>query len=89
MNVNVKLLCQMIISLAIIGPFWYIAHEIIFHGSQIDPTVREIAGVLISNVVPLVTGIAGFWIGSSLSSASKDHDIARAIEEKSNASSTP
>lgn len=84
MNPNVKLVCQMIISLAIIGPFWYVAHAIIFHGSQIDPSVREIASGLIYTVAPLVTGIAGFWIGSSLSSASKDHDI-KILEEKANA----
>jgi len=82
MNTNVKLLCQMVISLSIIGPFWWLAHAIIFNGSTIDPTVREIAGTIISNVVPMVTGIAGFWIGSSLSSAAKDQTINKAMESK-------
>lgn len=81
MTANIKLLCQMIISLAIIGPFWWLAHSIIFSGAKIDPTVREIAGTIISNIVPMVTGIAGFWIGSSLSSASKDHTINKALEK--------
>jgi len=72
----------MIISLAIIAPFWWFAHEIVFHGSAIDPTVREIAGTIIANIVPMVTGIAGFWIGSSLSSASKDQTINKAMESK-------
>ncbi len=82
MNPNVKLLCQMIISLAIIGPFWWFAHEIVFNGASIDPGVREIASIIIGNVVPLVTGIAGFWIGSSLSSSAKDHVISQVATSK-------
>lgn len=88
-NPNIKVFCQMIISLAVIGPFWWFAYEVIFHGSNIDPSVREMATIVISNVVPLVTAVIGFWIGSSYASAMKDHSIMTLAASKTTPETPP
>ena len=77
MTPNTKLTFQLIVSLAVILPFWGFVAMIFFFGDQVDSswrdTIQQITGGLLA-----AFGLAiGFWLGTSLSSASKDNTISQ------------
>jgi hypothetical protein len=74
MNSNVKLLAQFLISTEVIGLLVWMVH-ILVSTPAIAPETRQVLENVVANIIPLAAGAVGFWLGSSLSSASKDHTI--------------
>lgn len=75
MNPNVRMVCQLIISLALILPFWMLVYCLFFKAASIDPTVRDTVNQVTGALVGTFLLAAGFWLGTSLSSSSKDATI--------------
>jgi hypothetical protein len=77
MNTNVRLLVQFLVTTELLALLVWLLHTVIHQAETINPTVRDVVVTVLYQIVPLVTAAVGYWIGSSVSSASKDHLIAR------------
>jgi len=77
-----KVGAQLLISLAIILPFWGLLYLVFIYGMRLDPASQSLFKDIMIQVVPIVTAIIGFWIGSSHGSATKDQVIADMAKEK-------
>lgn len=76
MNPNVKLLAQFLISSEVIGLLVWMVHVLVAN-PVITPETRQVLENVVANIIPLAAAAVGFWLGSSLSSASKDHTISQ------------
>lgn len=74
MNANLKMLVQFLITTEIIGLLVWMLH-IVVASPDITPAARDVLNTVLYQIVPLVTGLVGFWVGTSLSSSAKDHTI--------------
>jgi uncharacterized membrane protein YeaQ/YmgE (transglycosylase-associated protein family) len=71
------MLCQLVVSVLIIGPFWFYVYFLLTRAGAIDPSVKDSINQVTGAVLTFVAGIVGFWLGSSLSSSSKDATISQ------------
>lgn len=74
---TLRLTFQFIITLAVIVPFWLFVYAIFFHGAMVDSSMRDTVNQVTGGIMTAFAGALGFWIGSSLSSSSKDHTISQ------------
>lgn len=79
MNANLKMLVQFLITSEIIGLLIWLLSMVVGH-PDITPPVRDVLTTVLYQIVPLVTAALGFWLGTSLSSASKDQTILNATK---------
>ena len=68
---------QLLISLVLLGGCFGFLFMIFFSGVKVDPTLKESLNQTTGAVLAIIGGVAGFWIGTSLSSVRKDAVIAR------------
>lgn len=80
MSSNARMFCQLVISLALILPFWGLVWCLFFKAASIDPSVRDTVNQVTGALIGTFLLAAGFWLGTSLSSASKDAVIAQATK---------
>lgn len=72
---SLRLLAQLYISTLLIAPAWAYFYFLLTQGGSIADNVKDSVTLITGTVLALLTGVAGFWIGSSLSSSAKDHTI--------------
>lgn len=77
MTPQFRLVCQLIVSLAVVLPFWGFVFCLFFLAREIDPTVRDVVNQIAGAVVGAFLMAIGFWLGTSLSSSSKDQTISQ------------
>lgn len=65
-------LSQLLISLVLLAGGFAFLYGVFFSGHHIDPTSKESLTQVTGGVLALISGVAGFWIGTSLSSLRKD-----------------
>lgn len=70
-------LSQLLISLVLLGGSFAFLYGVFFSGHPIDPTSKESLTQVTGGVLAIVSGVAGFWIGTSLSSLRKDSALAK------------
>jgi len=70
-----QMLARLYVSTIIIVPAWAYFYFLLVAGGQIAESVRDSVTLITGTVLALLSGVAGFWIGSSQSSASKDQHI--------------
>lgn len=75
MTPKFKLICQLAISAMVLLGYYAFQYALFFHAKEIDATVRD---VLVQNNGAQIGAfglVVGYWIGTSLSSFSKDTTI--------------
>lgn len=77
MNPNIKLLAQFLVTSQLFAMLVWLLYTLINSPPAMNTTVRDVVVTVLYQIVPTVTGAIGFWIGSSLSSASKDSTISQ------------
>lgn len=75
MTPQFKLVCQLIISIIVILGFFAFVFALFFLAKAIDPSVKDSLTQISGGLLAAFGGICGFWLGTSLSSAAKDHTI--------------
>lgn len=75
MTANMKLACQLVVSVCVILPFWGFVFLLFFYARSIDPSVRDTITQITGALIAAFGAVIGFWIGTSLSSAAKDSTI--------------
>jgi hypothetical protein len=65
-------LSQLLISILLISGGFFFLYMIFFSGVKIDEGMKESLNQTTGAVLALISGVAGFWIGTSLSSMRKD-----------------
>lgn len=78
-------LSQLLISLVLLGGCFAFLYGVFFSGVIIDPNSKESLTQVTGGVLAIISGVAGFWIGTSLSSLRKDSAISKTIKESSSA----
>jgi hypothetical protein len=63
---------QLLISVILLGGCFAFLYGVFFSGVAIDPTSKESLIQVTGGVLALLSGVAGFWLGTSLSSLRKD-----------------
>lgn len=76
---NVSLFAQVIISVIFLAIFGYLVHWLTGEGRRIDGSVREPLVLVLGTLLGIVASVAGFWLGTSISSAKKDAVISDAM----------
>lgn len=77
---------QLLISIILLGGCFAFLYGVFFSGAAIDPTSKESLIQVTGGVLALLSGVAGFWLGTSLSSLRKDSTISKTTtKEQSNA----
>lgn len=76
---------QLLISLVLLGGCFAFLYGVFFSGHVIDPTSKESLTQVTGGVLALISGVAGFWIGTSLSSLRKDSTISKSVKESPSA----
>lgn len=74
-------LSQLLISLVLLGGCFAFLYGVFFSGHPIDPNTKESLTQGTGSVFAIISGVAGFWIGTSLSSLRKDSTISKTIKE--------
>lgn len=74
-------LSQLLISLVLLGGCFAFLYGVFFSGHSIDPNSKESLTQVTGGVLAIISGVAGFWIGTSLSSLRKDSAITKSIKE--------
>jgi len=77
MTPKFKLICQLIISVIVILGFFGFVFALFFFARSIDPSVKESLTQISGALIAAFGGVVGFWLGTSLSSAGKDHTISQ------------
>lgn len=77
MSANFKLICQLVISAMVILGFYAFVFTFFFFAKQIDPSVRDSLTQISGALIAAFGGVVGFWLGTSLSSSSKDATISQ------------
>jgi hypothetical protein len=80
MSPNIKIAAQILITTELMIMFAWMLHTLVSQTNMTQP-VRDVFVIVLYQVVPLVTGAVGFWMGTSLSSAAKDHHISKSTEK--------
>lgn len=75
MTPQFKLVCQLVVSIIVILGFFGFVFALFFFAQAIDPTVRDALTQISGALIAAFGGVVGFWLGTSLSSASKDQTI--------------
>lgn len=70
-----QLFARLYISTLILVPSWAYFYFLLTHGEAIAAGVKDSVTLITGTVLTLLAGVAGFWIGSSQSSTSKDNTI--------------
>lgn len=70
-----QLMARLYVSTLIIVPSWAYFYFLLTNGGEIAESVKDSVTLITGTVLALLSGAAGFWIGSSLSSTSKDQTI--------------
>ena len=73
-------LSQLLISLVLLGGSFAFLYGVFFSGHVIDPSSKESLTQVTGGVLAIISGVAGFWIGTSLSSLRKDSAISKSKE---------
>lgn len=68
-------LSQLLISLVLLIGCYAFLYGVFFSGHPVDPSSKESLTQVTGGVLAIVSGVAGFWIGTSLSSLRKDSKI--------------
>lgn len=77
MNAHFKLICQLVVTVLLIAPFWFYVYFLLTKAGSIDPSIKDSINQITGSVLTLVAGAAGFWLGTSLSSSAKDATISQ------------
>lgn len=72
---------QLLISLVLLGGCFAFLYGVFFSGHAVDPSSKESLTQVTGGVLAIVSGVAGFWIGTSLSSLRKDSTISKSVKE--------
>jgi hypothetical protein len=70
-----KLVCQLIVTLAVVLPFWGFVFCLFFYAREIDSSARDTVTQITGGLIAAFAGSIGFWLGTSASSAAKDATI--------------
>ena len=73
MSGNSRLIAQLVMSALMVIPFWIFLFFMFFHGQAIHENVSKLLDTIMVQIVPVFCAVYGFWLGTSLSSAAKDH----------------
>jgi hypothetical protein len=76
-------LSQLLVSLVLLGGSFAFLYGVFFSGHNIDPGSKESLTQVTGGVLAIISGVAGFWIGTSLSSLRKDSAISKSKETTS------
>jgi hypothetical protein len=68
-------LSQLLISILLLGGCFYFLDRVFFSGIAIPAEHRDSLLQVTGGVLSIVSGVAGFWLGTSLSSLRKDSKI--------------
>lgn len=71
---------QLIISLVMLAGCFGFLYEVFFSGQAIAPEYKESLTQVTGGVIGIIGTVAGFWLGTSLSSLRKDTAISRSIK---------
>jgi hypothetical protein len=76
MNSNLKLLVQFLVTAQL---FFFLGWliNLVVTTPTLESSVKDVITTVLYQIVPVATGAAGFWLGTSLSSQSKDHTISQ------------
>lgn len=74
-------IAQLLISVILLGGCFAFLYGVFFSGVAIDPTSKESLIQVTGGVLALLSGVAGFWLGTSLSSLRKDSTISKTKEQ--------
>lgn len=77
MNTTMKLIAQLVISVLVIFGFFGFVFALFFYAKSIDPTVRDVVTQISGALIAAFGGVIGYWLGTSLSSTSKDQTISQ------------
>lgn len=69
-------IAQLLIALALVGGGFYFLDRVFLSGTVVAPELKDSLFQVTGGVIALISGIAGYYFGSSLSSARKDAAIA-------------
>lgn len=72
-----QMFARLYVSTLLIVPSWGYFYFLLTRGASIAESVKDSVTLITGTVLALLTGVGGFWIGSSLSSASKDTTISQ------------
>lgn len=78
-------LSQLLISMVLLGGSFAFLYGVFFSGHAIDPSSKESLTQVTGGVLAIVGGVAGFWLGTSLSSLRKDSTISKTVKESPSA----
>ncbi len=67
---------QLVVSLFLLAGCFTFLGLVFFSGMEVNPSLKESLNQTTGAVLSVIAGIAGFWIGTSLSSVRKDAVIA-------------
>jgi protein-S-isoprenylcysteine O-methyltransferase Ste14 len=76
-----KLVFQLVISILVILGFFGFVFALFFFARAIDPSVKESLTQISGALIAAFGGVVGFWLGTSLSSASKDNTISQLTKQ--------
>lgn len=77
MNANFKLIAQLVVSVIVILGFFCFVFALFFYARAIDPSVRDVVTQISGALIAAFGGVIGYWLGTSLSSTSKDQTISQ------------
>lgn len=70
-------IAQFVMGIVLLAGCFYFLHELFFSGHAIPPELKDSATLVTGTILTLIGGIAGYFFGSSQSSARKDSVIAK------------
>lgn len=74
-------LSQLLISIILLGGCFAFLYGVFFSGHVITADHKESLIQVTGGVISIISGVAGFWIGTSLSSLRKDSAIASQLNK--------
>lgn len=73
---------QLVISIImLVGCFFFLYH-LFFSGQPVSPDHRDSLTQVTGGVIGLIGTVAGFWLGTSLSSLRKDTTISQSVKKE-------
>ncbi len=73
---------QLLVSLVLLGGCFAFLYGVFFSGHTIPPESKESLTQVTGGVLALISGVSGFWIGTSLSSLRKDATISKSVTKE-------
>lgn len=76
---------QLLISLVLLGGGFAFLYGVFFSGHSVPVESKDSLTQVTGGVLAIISGVAGFWLGTSLSSLRKDSTISKSTQDAKHA----